>query len=141
MRAISITKITPEEWNENFAKNAHLAMFKENIEEEDDIDLALIGVIGGQAAAYSTAKHLGQGALHLYYGGAFEPFRGTPELLQLYKMAIMEYMKISNYLRTFVHQKNVKYLTLALREGFIVTGIRHFKGDVLLELTLDKGEK
>ncbi len=139
MRRLAIEKIEPELWASDFAHSAHLAVFKEYLGEDDPVDVAMLATIDGVVAGYSTARHLGEGCLHLNYGGAVEPARGTPEILMLYKMLIAEYLKIASYLRTYVHNKNLSYLTLALREGFIVTGIRTFRGDTLLELSLDQG--
>ncbi len=140
MRPVALQKISPEEWQRDFAANAHQAVFKENLGEEDEIDIAIIGLIDGQVAGYSTAKFIGDGVIHLNYGGAVDDAKGTPELLMLYRLLIREYLSLGDYLRTYVHNKNRNYLLLALRTGFIVTGMRTFRGDTLLELSFD-GEK
>lgn len=139
MKSFSILKVAPDAWARDFSEAAHRACFNERSDPEDEhISFALIAIKDGAASAYLTAREVGGRALYLAYGGAFPPIAGTSAALPIYLEMIKACLELSDILMTYVVNTNISYLRMAMKAGFLITGIRHFRGTTLVELTLDR---
>jgi hypothetical protein len=134
MRVVLIGK---EDWVE-IAEKAHLIVFNEVKKPEmDRIDFALlVENDGGIPMQYATCKELDAESLYFQYGGSFPGTKGSPKSLHCMER-ILDWAEFAGYRRIafLVENTNEPMLKLALRCGFLITGIRNFKGSILLEHT------
>lgn len=136
-----IRQLSPDQWKE-VAKDAHLICFNEIRDPSlDRIDFALINERDGEPLNYCTARELDSESVYWQYGGAFPNSKGTTSSFYSYKRNA-EWCFSQGYERitTYIQNTNLPMLKIALQVGFLVIGTRHFKGDVLLELQLEKGD-
>jgi len=118
------------------AENAHLIVFNEARKPEAErIDFALlVESEHGIPMQYVTVRELDQESLYFQYGGSFP---GTKHTMQSFRCMekILEWCKFMNYRRVnfLVENVNQAMLKLAMRCGFIITGIKTFSGHILLE--------
>ncbi len=132
MRVVQIAK---EKWSE-LAEKAHLIVFNEiKKPEQDRIDFALLVESGsGVPLQFATCRELDAESLYIQYGGSFPGTKGSLNSLRAFDK-ILEWAEFAGYRRLsfLVENTNEAMLKLALHTGFLITGIRHFKGLILLE--------
>lgn len=132
---MKIVKISKEDWSA-LAERAHLIVFNEVKKPEmDRIDFALVVESeSGVAMQFATCKEQDSESLYIQYGGAFPGTKGTIKSLRAFE-EIMAWAAGAGYRRLsfLVENTNEAMLKLALHTGFLITGIRHFKGMILLE--------
>lgn len=137
---VRVEKVSKEIWTENFAQNAHKAVFEEFLPPGyDRIDFALLAIDEEKdvPVGYLTARESDSENVYLKHGGSFEPIKGTryswPTYLQLLEALKKDYKTLT----TLVENKNSVYLKFAISAGFLPIGVRCFKGTVLVELMLE----
>jgi hypothetical protein len=138
---VEVVKISPAQWAEHCAHNAHLACFGEILPPEfERIDFALLAVATqtNTPVSYMTLRELDRESVYLKHGGAFDPARGTVMVLESYQAMIRHLDE--RYVRqsTLVLNTNIPYLKLAMAVGFRIVGIRFFKGEIYCELLRTK---
>lgn len=127
--------LNKEKWA-TLAENAHLVVFNELRKPESErIDFALlVESEHGIPMQYVTVRELDQESLYFQYGGSFP---GTKNTMQSFRCMekILEWSKFMNYRRVnfLVENTNEAMLKLAMRCGFLITGIKNYKGHILLE--------
>ena len=140
--SLSLTKLTPDEWVK-MSEIAHEAMFSTLKDSKlERIDAALLGISEQNVAvAYVTIKELDSETCYWQYGGVFGPHRGK-EHINEFMDAIIAYGK-EHYKRIGfrVESDNWAMLRVATRYHIPITGIRVFKGKVLVEHVLEFEEK
>lgn len=123
------------------SEKAHLLCFKENKPKEwDRIDFALLGVNDeGIPLGYITCRELDANVLYWQFGGAFPSSRSTIHCMacycSFYNFCRTRYKRIC----TYIENTNQVMLKMAMKIGFLITGIRNFDGSILLELTVNCG--
>jgi hypothetical protein len=129
--------LSKEKWA-TLAENAHLVVFNEARKPESErIDFALlVESEHGIPMQYVTVKELDQESLYFQYGGSFP---GTKHTMQSFRCMekILEWVKFMGYRRVnfLVENTNDAMMKLAMRCQFLITGIKNFKGHILLEHT------
>ncbi len=130
-----VVKIHKEDWKE-LAEKAHLVVFGEVKKPEmDRIDFALIVESEhGIALQYGTCRETDAYSLYYQYGGSFPGTKGTIKSHRCFE-ALLTWARENGYKRVsfLVENTNAPMLKLALACDFLITGIRHFKGLILLE--------
>jgi RimJ/RimL family protein N-acetyltransferase len=132
---IEVLYIEPEEWVK-YAEDSHAAVFKEyRPSSMDRISYALAvsdesGVIG-----YVTCRETDAESIYWQYGGVVETRYGVAAFRGF--EALVENAKIYKRITTLVSNNNVGYLHLLMKIGFRVIGLRCFKNEIFLELTLE----
>lgn len=132
---MTVKKVTKEDWAE-LSERAHLIVFNEIRKPETErIDFALIVESeSGVPLQYATCRELDSESLFFQYGGSFPGTKGSPKSLRCMEK-IIGWAEFSGYRRIafLVENTNDAMMKLAMRCGFLVTGIRTFKGLILLE--------
>lgn len=134
---MKVVKLSSDEWK-MYAEDAHLICFNERMSAElNRIDFALVVHEGDVPLAYTTCREFDANTVYMQFGGAFPSVRGTLKSFQCY-MKMLEALK-SHYKRatTLIENNNIPMLKFAMKAGFLITGVRYFKGSVLLEHLLD----
>ena len=137
---ISIEQLTREEWA-TLSEDAHKIAFSEiRPTSMDRVDYALLGVDDDtlQPHAYVTVRELDSESVYWQFGGAVG---GSPiSTVRAYERAIDWSLDRYKRVTTLVESGNVRMLKLAMSVGFRIIGCRTFKGTVLCELLLEKGD-
>ncbi len=131
---MNLTVYTSTEW-ESVAEDVHLSVFSEiRPKELNRIDGALICWDDVTPLGYMTFREMDKNSVYLGYGGAFQK---SFKVLSAYKM-MLEFLKMK-YVRasTLIENKNTAMLKLAMSQGFLVTGLKCFDGQILLENSID----
>lgn len=130
-----VVQITQDKWAE-LSEKAHLIVFNETKKPEmERVDYALlVESDSGVPMQYATCRELDSESLYFQYGGSFPGTKGTPKSVRCLQK-IIEWAEFYGYRRIsfLVENTNEAMLKLALHCGFLITGIRHFKGLILLE--------
>lgn len=136
---ILIERISGPIWVENFSENAHLATFGQvKPKEWDRIDFALLGVVDGTPMGYMTCREFSHDTVYWQYGGSIPNVsRGTIWAFRLYEAFLAWHKERYKRCVTYIENTNSAMLRMAAKIGFIITGIRNYHGDVLLEHLLE----
>ena len=130
-----VVKIHKNDWAE-VAENAHLIVFHEVKKPEmDRIDFTLVVESEhGIMLQYGACRELDAESLYYQYGGSFPGTKGTIKSHRAFE-ALLTWARENGYKRVsfLVENTNTPMLKLALATGFLITGIRHFHGLILLE--------
>lgn len=130
-----VVRISPEAWAP-FSERAHLICFNEAKPASlDRISFALVVEDENEMPMlYGACKEHDAESLYYQYGGAFPGTKGTIKSFRCFE-AILAWAVDNGYRRVsfLVENTNEPMLKLAMRSGFLITGVRYFKGNVLLE--------
>lgn len=134
-----VVKISKEKWQE-FSERAHLIVFNEIRKPDmERLDFALlVESSAGIPMQYATCRELDSHSLYLQYGGSFPGTKGSIQSLRCLEK-ILDWACFAGYERVsfLVENTNEAMLKLAMRCGFLIVGIRNFKGLILLEHVKD----
>ena len=137
--SVVVKRIEKDVWVSSFSEHAHKAVFEElKPKEWDRIDYALITVNEqDEPTCYMTCREFSHDTVYWQYGGSFPNVRGTVGSYVGYT-AFRDWHK-ERYARvvTYIENTNSKMLKMAASIGFIITGVRNYKGEVLLEHLLE----
>ena len=143
---IQVEKICNEAWRV-ISQNAHALCFNERRDPEmDRIDFALLNVKIEKDEKtplnYCTVKELDSESVYWQYGGAFPNTKGTPISLHSYKRNA-DWCFAQGYKRitTYIQNINTAMLKVAIHIGFIPIGVRYFKGEIFVELLLERNNE
>lgn len=122
------------------SSDAFRLVFKGSHDPElDRISFALLAVDEDtkQTVGYLTAREMNAEDLCWEYGGAFPDKANTPAVYHAY-MFFARYCQ-TRFKRIFqvVENTNHRYLKLSMKLGFNIVGVRHVKGDTLVEMLLE----
>lgn len=134
---MEVDKLYPDEWK-LLSESAHLAVFDETRSADlDRITFALIAKKDNVPAAYVTVRETDAETVYWQFGGSFHGTRGTTRTMQAYLSFIQWTKERYKRITTLVENTNISYLRLAMACGFLITGIKNFKNNILVELTLE----
>jgi hypothetical protein len=132
---VKVCQVKKEDWN-SLAERAHLIVFNEIKKPDlDRIDFALmVQTDSGVPMQYATCRELDAESLYFQYGGSFPGTKGTLKSIRCLEK-IIEWAEFAGYRRIsfLVENTNEAMLKLSLRCGFLIVGLRTFKGLILLE--------
>ena len=131
---MEVRMLSPDEWSE-VSQEAHKICFDElKLAEYDRISFALMAVDEEKPLAYMTLQELDGLTVYLQHGGAFPGTRGSVNSYLAY-VAMLKELKKLGYQRagTYIENTNKPMLKMAMKAGWLITGIRTFEGSVLLE--------
>lgn len=135
---MNVQVIQKDDWKE-LSEKAHLIVFNEAKDSSiDRIDFALATESpDGVLLNYVTCRELDKESLYWQYGGSFPSAKGTVLSYRAVK-ALLDYCKM-HYKRVsfYVENTNSAMLKMAMKCGFLITGVRNYKGSILLEHLLE----
>ncbi|MNY47228.1 hypothetical protein D3C86_1824810 [compost metagenome] len=101
------------------------------------IDFALMTELDGVPLSYMTCREVDEETVYMAYGGSFPSAKNTALSFQSYQ-AFIEYLS-TKYKRatTLIENTNFPMLKFAMKEGLVITGLRNFKGSILLEHSIE----
>lgn len=130
---MNIMRVDSEQWA-LLSKDAHLVVFNEDKDpRKERISFALIG--GEEDPCfYLTVREVMSDYAYLPYGGLFKPSRGNGSAHDFFKMSMKHLSGLGyNKVSFLVENTNKAMLIVALKYGMEIIGVRHFKGDTLVE--------
>lgn len=133
---MNVTRIEKDAWTEHFAEHAHKIAFGEKQSPQDQrIDYALFVVDEGDSpCGYITVREWDSETAYWQFGGALPKAKGNIKSWRAYEASV-QWTKEKGYKRiaTYIENNNRAMLRFAERAGFVITGVRNFKGSILLE--------
>ena len=135
---IEVKKLDSEEWK-CLSEYAHKICFKEKRDWDfDRIDFALLCYEGGNPMGYVTCREIDKETLYWQYGGSFDETRGTIRSWACYEK-LTNFVREMGYARitTLIENTNTVMIKFAMKMGYLIQGLRYFKGHVLLENILE----
>lgn len=90
-----------------------------------------------EVMGYTTCLEMDSETVYLQHGGAFPNYEKSLFVMQAYQAMLKELEKIYTRVWTRVKNTNIVMLKIALKMGFLITGIYQFKGDTFVELHLE----
>lgn len=135
-----VARLNPQQWS-HFSETAHkIAFLEDKPAHLDRLDFALLVVNSADIpAGYITCREHDSESLYWQYGGTMPGTKDTVFSLQVMKV-LLDYCRTRYKRVTFlVENKNKPMLKMAMKVGFLITGMRNYKGIVLLEHGLEFG--
>lgn len=134
--SFSIVMIPKDKWAV-LSEDLHKICFhtiKKKEWERIDFALAAINDEKNEMISYITCKELDHESLYWQYGGVLPAYQKTFNSASSYGKAF-DWCRNAGYKRigTLIENTNEQMLKMAAHNGFIIIGIRNFKGKVLLE--------
>lgn len=134
---MKIEQLTPQQWK-LLSEKAHLVVFSEkNVPEQDRLDYALLCVEDKNVLGYLTAREVDAETVHWQFGGAFPGTKGSYVTFQGYKLFVTWTQERYRRITTYIENTNLPMLKFAFKVGFLVQGVRAFRGKILLDLNLE----
>jgi hypothetical protein len=130
-----VNKLTAQEWKETLAKQAHEIVFREDWDADlERIDFALVTEDeNGSMVQYATLKEMDRDSAYIQYGGAFPSFRNSKKSYDSFS-SILDWL-LERYINVgfLTENTNLPMLKFGIKKGFVIVGIRNFKGHIMLE--------
>lgn len=141
MTDFRIEILTPEDWKK-LSDLAHCAVFKRHMPKDHErIDYVLfVSTEEKSPVGYATCKELDSESVYWQWGGAMPDIQGSYLIHKIY-LGMIGRMKEKGYKRitTYIQNTNVRYLKLAMVNGFRIIGCRTFNNEIFVELLCDLG--
>lgn len=139
--SVSVHQLMPEQWK-IFSENAHAVAFgKIKDVSKERIDYALIArwEESQELIGYVTVKEMDADSVYWQFGGALPPGRGTVRVWAGYQAFLEWTSQRYKRMTTLIENTNVPMLKMALHARLRITGVRNYKGEVLLEHGIEFG--
>jgi RimJ/RimL family protein N-acetyltransferase len=135
---IAIKAVSAAEWLK-LSEKAHSIVFGEfRPASKERFDYALIAIDPTDTLmGYITVRESDSDTAYWQFGGSFPSYRGSPYMFKAYAKAIEWSRGRYDRITTFIKNDNKPMLKFALHAGFKVVGVRAFKGNVLLEQSIE----
>lgn len=136
---MAISFYSPDDWKK-YSRESHLLAFNEDRSPEmERIDYAMIVGDGNVPWGYITVREIDAESAYVSYGGSFPGTKGTTKAVSGYR-ELFDYLA-SKYDRatTLIENTNRPMLKMAMQFGWLIKGIRYFKGSILLEHQIEFG--
>lgn len=131
---IEIKRIDKDTWRKHFSEYAHRICFDEvKDSSKERIDFALMGFKDGEPAGYATCLELDSETIYMQFGGAFPNIKNSIYSMKIYQMFINQLKSKYNFIGTLIENKNFAMLKFAQKAGLLITGVRYFNNNILLE--------
>lgn len=137
MLKVRAEKIPNEEWKV-MEELSHIICFGDQRPASlNRHHFVIAGFIDKEIMGYTTCIEMDSETVYLQHGGSFPNYEKSLYVWQAYQ-ALLELLR-PDYKRAWTRVKNTNtvMLKLALKLGFLITGIYQFKGDTLVELQYD----
>lgn len=137
MTNYSVEVLSGHQW-QKLSESIHSVVFGEvgraGLERADH---ALIVEVDGQMGGYFTCKVMDRDTLYIQYGGVFPGFEKSVHVLPGYR-AMVDFARGSfKNIWTRIENKNTPMLKLALKLGFVPTGVSQFKDKLFVEMSME----
>lgn len=133
---LSVVRIDKDKWAE-MAHDVHINVFGE-LPSSSKVDFALVVQNNSLPCfyfGYVTCRELDAETLYWSYGGMFEKHRNTNFSLRAMYALLGWCSERYARLNTLIEQENTKMQRLSLKAGWLVSGVKQFKHELLIELT------
>jgi hypothetical protein len=133
-----VEMLSPYDWTE-FAQTAHMICFGEHLPEDfAKIDFALVVYDESNSmCGYATCKEFDKETVYLQHGGTFPNYEKSHYVFMGYMQILLRLSEMYKFSVTRIENKNVSYLKLALKAGFLVNGAITVKNKIYLNLLKD----
>lgn len=137
---MKIHVLTPEEWA-RFSEDAHRICFSEKGRGDlDRVDFAFLAVEGETPLAYATCREHDAVTVYMQHGGRLTKQGDDRAAYHIYP-GMLKLLKEMGYqlALTQIENTNTTMLKLAMKNGWLITGVRFFEGKILLNHELKFG--
>lgn len=134
-----ISRVDRELWK-TMSENAHVVVFCEKRPSEmDRIDFVLIQGEEGTPQSFATVRELDSESVYLQHGGCFPGTKGKAMAAE-HLRRFCTHLFAEGYKRIcfLVENTNVPMVKIALQNAFLVTGLRVFKTQIMLEMSCER---
>lgn len=135
-----ITRLSPDAWR-GMSEDIHRVVFGTvKPADEERIDFALMvsrPEDGGKPMGYITCREISANVVYWQFGGSFPGTIGTVKTFQGYREFVDYCRERYQKIFTYVDNKNVVMLKMAMKAGFRITGVRALTNETLVELYFD----
>lgn len=134
-----IRVITPNNWK-LMAQDVHACVHGTLRDPNmDRVDFVLLGVDDkDEMAGYITVKVFDDASVYFGWGGMFPSYKGTTKTYHIYKEAILFIFTQFKRINTYIRNTNVAMLKLAMKVGFLITGIKVIDNIIYCDLLLEE---
>jgi RimJ/RimL family protein N-acetyltransferase len=120
------------------SETVHFDVFGEfRPKEMNRIDFVLVVWDDNQPIGYITCTEYDSESVYIGYGGAMSHKKKTYQVLIGYKLCLTYLQNKYSRVNTLIENTNISMIKMAMSVGFVVTGIRFFKGSVMLENSIE----
>lgn len=133
-----IKRYEKEAWKV-FAESAHIICFNEKRPSDmDRIDFGLLAINSANSpSGFVTCRETDFETVYWQFGGAFPGTKGTVNSMRAYEGFVSYTRERYKRIYTLIENTNSPMLRMAQKVGFLITGIKNFKGQILLEHLLE----
>lgn len=138
---VDVKYLNKIEW-ETYSENAHAIAFGTIKKREDErIDYALLALTNDELIGYVTVKEMDSKTVYWQFGGGFPTGEKTIRIWHGYNAFLAWSALRYKYMSTLIENDNLPMLKMAMRAGLRITGVRYFKGAILLEHGIEFSNK
>lgn len=136
---MKIVKLEKEVWREHFSEDAHKICFNEfKPKELDRTDYTLFGVDDEEKpVGYVMVREMDSDTCYWQFGGVFPGTKGTIKSWKSYDACLSWTRERYKRVTMYIENTNKVMLKFAMNSGFLITGIRNFNGNILIEHLLE----
>lgn len=134
MSPYKLTKLLPEEWS-SMSEDAHLTTFGVNRPKElDRHHFVMLVTHEKNLGGYFTCLEMDKETLYIQFGGVFPTYQKTVNASVGYALFIEWAAKNYAAVWTRIENTNIPMIRLAMKVGFLITGVSVNKEKTFLEL-------
>jgi hypothetical protein len=134
---MNIIRYEPDQWSE-VSEKIHRGVFQvEKPKSFDRISFALVAYEYLVPLGYLTCQEMSEKTLYIQFGGAFPKLKHSPRVWMLFETALQPLTQKYEKIFFLVENTNRPMLKLALKSGFLISGVRFHQGKVLVEHALE----
>ena len=128
--------VDSKEWGERWSAPFHRLVFNHERTGERVTGAFISLDDGGKPFAFVTYIEMDDETVYLQFGGVLSTRRGTVKTYRRFMSFLSDMKKRYTFIKTKVERTNRTYLTMALRAGFIISGLEFNNKEplVLLEM-------
>lgn len=135
---MEVVRLTPDKWA-TLSKNANMAVFGEIVDPGlEKIDCAYLILDKDSPVAFTSIQERDRESAYIQYGGTMPQHRGKGFGKEFFTMILDEVFKTYKRVGMLVENTNIPMLRLGMSSGFVIIGMRNFKGSILLEMGREK---
>lgn len=132
---MKITKVDKDMWAE-VSGTFHEAVFGDKFDDgQERVDFGLLASThADKLIGYATCREEDSRVVYMQYGGALPEARQTTNVWYAYNQLVKYLAERYPTITTRIENTNKPMIRMAMRVGFLITGVRMWDGKVLLEL-------
>jgi hypothetical protein len=131
---VIVHALRPDEWAE-VSESTHLVAFNEKRDPSlNRVDFALMATDGDDPVAYMTCYEHDAETVYIQHGGKLPDAGGSVKAFKAYMQMLGRLNEMGfKFGQTMIENTNTAMLRIAMKAGWLISGIRFFDGKILVE--------